>query len=554
MLFTYSRWDGTQAPEELDAEVLLEALASDVLESGDIGEALTRLTWLGSDADPDLDPHHARSLVDEFVRERERLRHAHRSEPDPSRSDAPAAAEPGWEPEIGTLLTRPRGEDDTLDGEPYAEQSRPRPQNALGDRGSHDALAIHASGGDESTFDSTQPSMPESRAVLRQYLSVAIAGPRRSSDDDHPIENPQLPCDGNLPWPRVEVNGDAARQMQELDELELDLLEACRSGDFSGVGAERIERVLGQGARELLARLEAIPAALLRAGYLEIREAQYHLTARGLRRIGEKALDDIFHGIKSPSPGDHLIRRSGVHGDLTDGHKRYDAEDDFLLDLNRTLLNAVIRVGPATPIGLTVEDFEVVRTDRQTQASTVLMLDVSPSMPLRGCLAAGRKVALALNALIESRFPRDRLYLVAFSGYARLVRADALHRLRGREREYGTNMHHGFLLARRLLAKHRGGRQIIVITDGEPTAHLEGDRAQFSYPPTARTREQTLREVQRCTRDDIVINTFMLDRSPDLGDFVDDLTRINRGRAFFTTPERLGEYVVTDYVRNRVGG
>jgi uncharacterized protein with von Willebrand factor type A (vWA) domain len=162
-------------------------------------------------------------------------------------------------------------------------------------------------------------------------------------------------------------------------------------------------------------------------------------------------------------------------------------------------------------------------------------------------------VALALHALIEDRFPRDRLHLVAFSGYARLIRAEAIHGFGGTTREYGTNLHHALVLARRLLARHRGTRQVIVITDGEPTAHLEGDRVHFAYPPTARTRIETLREVRRCTRDDIVINTFMLDRSEALTDFVDDVTRINRGRAFFTTPDQLGSYVLLDYVRGRTG-
>jgi uncharacterized protein with von Willebrand factor type A (vWA) domain len=120
------------------------------------------------------------------------------------------------------------------------------------------------------------------------------------------------------------------------------------------------------------------------------------------------------------------------------------------------------------------------------------------------------------------------------------------------EWEYGTNMHHAFMRARDLLARHKGGtRQIIMITDGEPTAHLENGRSEFNYPPTRRTIEETLREVQRCTRERITINTFMLERTPYLLSFVEQMTRINNGRAFYSSPEQLGEYILVDFVNQK---
>ena len=112
-------------------------------------------------------------------------------------------------------------------------------------------------------------------------------------------------------------------------------------------------------------------------------------------------------------------------------------------------------------------------------------------------------------------------------------------------------MQHGFQLARSLLAKHRGNRQIIMVTDGEPTAHLDNGRVYFAYPPTFRTIQETLKEVRRCTRDRIVINTFMLERGPYLTEFINQMTRINKGRAFFVSPERLGEYILVDYVSGK---
>jgi uncharacterized protein with von Willebrand factor type A (vWA) domain len=215
-------------------------------------------------------------------------------------------------------------------------------------------------------------------------------------------------------------------------------------------------------------------------------------------------------------------------------------------------MNAVERGGSSSPLQLELADFEVFRTEQLTQASTVLMLDMSRSMPLRGCFVAAKKVALALNTLIRLQYPRDRLYIVGFSDFARQLRAEALHGISWGEYVYGTNMQHGLMLARRLLGRHRSGtKQVILITDGEPTAHLEGGRVHFAYPPTFRTFQETLREVRRCTQEGIVINTFMLERSHYLADFVNQMTRINRGRAFFATPERLGDYIVVDYVKGR---
>jgi uncharacterized protein with von Willebrand factor type A (vWA) domain len=180
------------------------------------------------------------------------------------------------------------------------------------------------------------------------------------------------------------------------------------------------------------------------------------------------------------------------------------------------------------------------------------MLDMSRSMLNNGYFLPAKKVTLALSALIRGQFPRDALYIVGFSLYAREFTAAQLPTLSWSEWNVGTNMHAGFMLARRLLARHTGGtRQIIMVTDGEPTAHMEGEVADFNYPPTRRTLDETLREVRRCTRDGITINTFMLERTPWLTAFVEEMTRLNRGRAFFAAPDRLGEYVVVDYVTAR---
>ena len=204
---------------------------------------------------------------------------------------------------------------------------------------------------------------------------------------------------------------------------------------------------------------------------------------------------------------------------------------------------------------LAPEDFEVFRTEATTRSSTVLMLDMSRSMPLRGYFYAAKKVALALDSLIRTQFPRDTLHIVGFSEMARVIPPAALPQLTFQEYVYGTNMQHGLMLARHLLSRHPGqNKQIIIVSDGEPTAHMEGGRPVFFYPPLPETFHKTLLEVQRCTKDGIVINTFMLESNYHLVQFVKQMTRLNRGRAFFISPDRLGDYILVDYVSQRGGG
>jgi uncharacterized protein with von Willebrand factor type A (vWA) domain len=239
------------------------------------------------------------------------------------------------------------------------------------------------------------------------------------------------------------------------------------------------------------------------------------------------------------------------------GHERefetkpYEWGDPFNLSIERTVRNALARAGAGTPVRLSPDDFEVERTESLTSTSTVLALDLSLSMPMRGNFLAAKKVAMALHALITSQFPRDYLGLVGFGELARELRAEQLPEVSW-DYTYGTNMQHALMLARRMLARHSGTKQVIMITDGEPTAHiLEGGEPYFSYPPTPETVRVTLDEVVRATREGIRINTFMLDATGYLRTFVEKLTRLNRGRAFYTTPETLGDYVLVDFLEQK---
>jgi uncharacterized protein with von Willebrand factor type A (vWA) domain len=340
--------------------------------------------------------------------------------------------------------------------------------------------------------------------------------------------------------------------LQQLDRVERQLQEAEHSADLDSVDADELRRLLGDEAAQALEQLKQLRKLLEDAGYIEKKGDRYELTPRAIRKIGQKALRDIFAQLKKDRIGRHETDHRGTGGDRTDDSKQYEFGDPFLLDLKGTVMNAVERQGPGSPVRLQPADFEVYRTELNTQSSTVLMIDMSRSMILRGCFRAAKRVAMALNSLMKAQFPRDNLYIVGFSLLAREVSPESIPTLTCNEWEYGTNMQHAFMLARDLLARHKGSnRQIIMITDGEPTAHLEYGRPEFSYPPTTRTITQTLLEVQRCTRERITINTFMLERTPYLLSFVDQMTKINNGRAFFSSPERLGEYILVDFVNRK---
>ncbi len=361
---------------------------------------------------------------------------------------------------------------------------------------------------------------------------------------------------------RYEFRGDDRLSLDEamklmetlgqMDELERQLRRAQTPEDLARIDPKAVEQALGAEAAQDLERLRELTRKLEEAGYLERGGDRLELTARAIRRIADKALADVFAHLKRDRVGRHAATDRGGGGDRADESKRYEFGDPFLLDLRGTLMNAVERQGRGTPVRLSPDDFDVWRTELSTQAATVVLLDLSRSMLYNGCFLPAKKVALALHALIRGQFPRDSLYIVGFSLYAREFKPTELPELSPSETNIGTNMHAALMLARTLLGRQKGGnKQVIMITDGEPTAHMEDGEAEFSYPPTRRTLQETLKEVQRCTREGITINTFMLERSAMLAAFVEQMAKINHGRAFFATPERLGEYVLVDYVSNK---
>ena len=348
--------------------------------------------------------------------------------------------------------------------------------------------------------------------------------------------------------------GEAMRSMQELgelDQLENLLRNATSPTSLAEADLDRVSELLGQDVAKSLQRMTEIIQKLKDAGLIDQSEGKLEMTPRGLRKIGEKALREVFGALDKDRLGQHQVERIGVGHERTYDTKPYEYGDPFQLDLQQTLRNALKRHGSAVPVRLIADDFEIEQTEHLTRSSTVLMLDLSLSMPMRDYFLPAKKVAMALHSLMSSQFPRDYLGIVGFSETARALKPSQLPEVSW-DFVYGTNMQHGFMLAREMLARQTGTKQIIMITDGEPTAHISksGD-VFFNYPPVRETIEATLREVMRATRESIRINTFMLDASHALQTFIEQLTGINKGRAFFTGPENLGEYVLVDFIENK---
>ena len=344
---------------------------------------------------------------------------------------------------------------------------------------------------------------------------------------------------------------DLMRQLQENDQLEQALQEALRTGNLEGIDPDKLAELLGDDAKRVWEQLDQLRQMLKDAGYLT-NDDRMELTARGIRRIGQKALREIFVNLNKDRLGAHMMETRGANGDLLGETKPYEFGDPFQVDLQGTIKNAVLRAGPQIPVRMLPQDFEIYRNEHMTRTASVILLDQSRSMGLFNNFQAAKKVTLALMSLIRTQYPRDVLYVIGFSDYASEIKEEDLAKVSWNSWVSGTNLHHALMLSRKLLSKEKGGtRQILVITDGEPTAHLEGDRAFFAYPPSYRTEQETLKEVKRCTQEDIVINTFMLENSYQLVNFVDRMTRINRGRAFYSSADNLGQYVMVDYVNNR---
>jgi len=343
----------------------------------------------------------------------------------------------------------------------------------------------------------------------------------------------------------------AMAEMGQLNDMEAMMRQAASPAQLSEVDIDKVRDLLGDSAAKSLQKLAEMTKVLEEAGLINNKEGRLEVTPRGLRAIGNNALREMFNKLSKDKLGQHRIPREGSGHERTYDSKPYEFGDPFRLDLQKTIRNAISRQGSGTPVRLSPEDFEIERTEHTTQASTVLLLDLSFSMVQADRFVPAKKVAIAMHSLISSQFPRDFLSIIGFSSIAYPIRPDQLPEVSW-DREYGTNMHHAFALARKQLAGKAGTKQIIMITDGEPTSHITPEGYPvFTYPYIQESVELAMREVMRLTKEGITLNSFVLDANGSLRQIIEQMAEINKGRAFFTSADTLGDYVLVDFLENR---
>lgn len=416
---------------------------------------------------------------------------------------------------------------------------------------------------------------PDQRALLAQLAEEAL-GDMGLRFEASRLEQALRSRTPGLGWdrpvqgamPTGEQGGSLADTVDWVEHLQsYEDLAAALGQDYPGarledVDEDELRRLLGDAAVRDLRALREAERALERAGAASRRQGRLELTPQGVRRLGERSLARIYERAVSGATGTHPARSAGGDGEPTGTTRPLRFGDPFRLDIARTVGNAVMRTAgeqptgdapPAAgpPIELRAEDFALAEAERRVRSATVLLLDMSFSMPLRGNWGPAKRVALALQSLTSSKFPEDAFYVVGFSDYARrLTPRDLLSA--GWERVYGTNMQHAFMIARRLLGAHAGDeRQVLMVTDGEPTAHLDGDTPVFAWPPERRTLELTMAEAARLSRTGATLNVFLLDHDPGAAAFVERMVSGYGGRILYPDLEDLGHLVVRDFLRGR---
>ncbi len=353
----------------------------------------------------------------------------------------------------------------------------------------------------------------------------------------------------------------ALADLAELSELEAALGQEYPGARLDDIDEESIRRSLGRQAVDDMEALRQIERELERQGYLQRTAGKLELTPKAVRRLGETALRRIFADLPEGRFGDHDQRDAGQAGETTGATRQWQFGDEQSIDTPATVRNALLRdtaavhhlpdlepahAGGETPrVRLSAADFEVAETERRGAAAVCLLVDLSYSMALRGTWGIAKQTALALHSV----------QVIGFSNYARELRETDLASL-GWDMVQGTNLHHALVLAGRYLDQRPEHDPIVlIVTDGEPTAHLRRDgQYWFDWPPAPETLELTLAEVDKMTRRKAQLNIFMLVDDERLTAFVNEVARRNGGRVLSAQPERLGEFGVRDFLRTRRKG
>jgi uncharacterized protein with von Willebrand factor type A (vWA) domain len=404
---------------------------------------------------------------------------------------------------------------------------------------------------------------PQQREELAELMADALGDLDLASEmgrlgDNLRAMRPDLPWSGRqrLRGDEPLGLGDATEALADL--ADLDALSEALSQDYAGASLEDVDedavaRALGRQAVDDLRQLREVERELERQGYLTRKGGDVELTAKAIRRIGQTALRRVFASLESGHRGDHDVHDAGAAGELTGTTREWRFGDEQPLDVVRTVGNAVRRrmLDPDGPL-LRPEDFEVRETERRTRAAVALLVDQSFSMVMNDTWRTAKTTAMALHSLATTQFPLDAVEIIAFANLARRIAPHELPDLDANDVQ-GTNLQHALMLAGRFLDRHPDAEPIVlVVTDGEPTAHLDRDGEWwFAWPPGPDTIELTLAEVDKMTRRGVPISFFRLGDEPRLARFLDDVARRNGGRVLAPEGDRLGDYVVSDYLRRR---
>ncbi|MEV4722390.1 VWA domain-containing protein [Micromonospora humida] len=462
--------------------------------------------------------------------------------------------------DLNDLLARHARAEDTTDafaefmrrhGEFFPEQ--PRTVDEL-----VDVLARRAAAGERLMRSLSDRQREELAGLMRQSLGDRLAGELSALDGHLRALRP------DLNWQRGErVRGDqplgygeatgALDEIAELDEL-LDSLDQEHPGaTLDDVDVDAVARTLGRDAADDVRRLRELERELRRQGWVSRDAEGLTLSPKALRRLAGTALRRVFADLTAGPRGQHDLRTAGAAGEVSGASRQWEYGDEQPLDVVRTLTRAVRRAGPTVPLQLAVEDFEVVETERRASAAVALCVDLSYSMVSQGRWGPMKQTALALSHLMATRFPQDALQIVGFGLEAVPLTQQELAAVEPDLRQ-GTNLQHALRLAGRHLRRHPGAEPVVlVVTDGEPTAHLDPDdgEAYFHWPSLPETVEATIHEVDRLARAGVTLNLFLLGEDPGLRRFMDAVARRSRGRLFTPDLGDLGEYVVSDYLRSR---
>ncbi|MFF4893356.1 vWA domain-containing protein [Micromonospora chersina] len=485
------------------------------------------------------------------------------------RDAARAAADPAAQRQLAEmmrdlndLLARHARSEDTTDafaefmrrhGEFFPE--RPKDVDEL-----IDVLARRAAAGERLMRSLSDRQREELAGLMRQSLGEQLAGELSQLDAHLRSLRP------DLNWQRGErVRGDqplgygeatgALGEIAELDDL-LDSLDQDQAGaTLDDIDVEAVARTLGRDAADDARRLRDLERELRRQGWVTRDAEGLTLSPKALRRLAGTALRRVFADLTAGPRGQHDLRSAGAAGEVSGASRQWEYGDEQPLDVVRTLTRAVRRAGPGVPVQLAVEDFEVMETERRASAAVALCVDLSYSMISQGRWGPMKQTALALSHLMATRFPQDALQIIGFGREALPLTQQELAAVEP-DMEQGTNLQHALRLAGRHLRRHPGAEPVVlVVTDGEPTAHLDPSdgEAYFHWPPLPETIEATIREVDKLTRYGATLNLFMLGDDPGLRRFVDAVARRSKGRMFTPDLDDLGEYVVSDYLRTRQG-